>query len=432
MPSESADPFPSAAPASDRKEIMAAAMEAGHILLENGAEISRVEDTMKRICTHFGVEDCHFFVLSNGIFTTGSEESGGNDSFARVQHIPVRTASLNRVIAVNQLSRDLTVSSLSIHEVKKRLASIQESGGKSKWHQILASGFGSACFCYLFGGSLTDSIGAFLAGFLLYCFLLLPRLHLSKIFQNVAGGALVTLICCLNWRIGLGSSWSNMVIGAIIPLIPGVPFTNGIRDIADGDYIAGSVRLLDACLTFICIAIGVGCMFTVLQHLTGLSGMLHPSHVTPSLLIILFQCAAAFLGTVSFALLYSVPLQFYACCGIVGASGWLLYSLLVYYAAFSAPAATFLATVFIVFLCRIFAVLKNCPATVFVITGIFPLVPGAGIFWTSYDLVEGALRNALLTGFDAVKCSVAIVLAIVAVFEVPQRFFSRYHRSHPL
>ncbi len=409
----------------DSKEIMATAMEAGHILLENGAEISRVEDTMMRICTHFGVQNCHFFVLSNGIFTTGAEENKDNRSFAEVQHIPVRSASLDRVIAVNQLSRDVAESGLSVSEVKQELERIRRSPGKPVWHQILASGFGSACFCYLFGGSPFDSLGSFLAGILLYAFLLFPGKRLSKIFQNVAGGALVTLICFLNWRLGIGNSWSNMVIGAIIPLVPGVPFINGIRDIADGDYIAGSVRLLDACLTFGCIAIGVGCMFSVIRSQLGLNGLLHPAELHMNEWILIWQCAAAFLGTISFALLYNVPVRFYLACGVVGSSGWLIYSLMIWYTGVSAAFSTLIATAAIVLLCRWFAVLKTCPATVFVITGIFPLVPGAGIFWTSYQLVEAAFHEAMLTGFNAVKCSIAIVLAIVAVFEVPYRFFTR-------
>ena len=62
---------------------------------------------------------------------------------------------------------------------------------------------------------------------------------------------------------------NHMIIGSIIPLVPGVPFTNGIRDIADGDYISGAVRLLDAMLVFLCVAIGVGVMFTVYRRLMG-------------------------------------------------------------------------------------------------------------------------------------------------------------------
>lgn len=60
-----------------------------------------------------------------------------------------------------------------------------------------------------------------------------------------------------------------MIVGAIIPLIPGVPFTNGVRDIARGDYISGPVRLLDAMLTFLCIAVGVGVALSACRQLGG-------------------------------------------------------------------------------------------------------------------------------------------------------------------
>ena len=81
--------------------------------------------------------------------------------------------------------------------------------------------------------------------------------------------ALVTLVCIICYSLGFGEDINHMIIGSIIPLVPGVPFTNGIRDIADGDYISGAVRLLDAMLVFLCVAIGVGVMFTVYQRVMG-------------------------------------------------------------------------------------------------------------------------------------------------------------------
>lgn len=100
---------------------------------------------------------------------------------------------------------------------------------------------------------------AFLAGFLLYAFILkIGAAHFSKITSNICGGILATAICVLCYAAGVGRNLDCMIIGGVIPLIPGIPFTNGIRDIANGDYISGSVRLLDALLSFLGIAIGVG------------------------------------------------------------------------------------------------------------------------------------------------------------------------------
>lgn len=253
------------------QEILEAAVMAGHILLENGAEIARVEETMERICRYFGAQSENFFVLSNGIFVTGSGNfEGQRGQYAKVQHIPVKGTQLDKVVAVNQLSREVEEGHYSIKQTREKLEQIRRMPGKSFPAQIFASGAGSACFCYLLGGSLADSVSAFAAGLLLYAFVLsVSRTHMTKITKNICGGALVTLLCIFSYRSGLGENLSNMIIGSIIPLVPGIAFTNGIRDIADGDYISGAVRLLDAILVFLCVAVGVGGMFLIYHRIFG-------------------------------------------------------------------------------------------------------------------------------------------------------------------
>ena len=114
----------------DDKEVMELALQAGHILLENGAEIFRVEETMDRICRHYGLESGSAFVLSNGIFATAGDEK--EHFFAKVQHIPVSGAHLNRVAAVNQLSREISQGRLSLPEARKALEDIRVMPGKKK------------------------------------------------------------------------------------------------------------------------------------------------------------------------------------------------------------------------------------------------------------------------------------------------------------
>lgn len=252
----------------EQREILEAAMQAGHILLENGAEIFRVEETMDRICCHYGIKSGRFFVLGNGIFTT----SGGKQEeiFAKVQHIPVSKTHLDRVAAVNQLSREITAGCYTVKEVQERLEEIRTMPGKTKRMRVLASGFGCACFCFLFGGSVVDSLAAFAAGAGLYLYIIfISDPHLSKLVGNIGGGAVVTLLCIVMHRFFMGSHLNYMIIGSIMPLVPGVAFTNAIRDIVDGDYISGSVRMLDAILVFFCIAMGVGLIFSLFHQVGG-------------------------------------------------------------------------------------------------------------------------------------------------------------------
>ncbi|MCI8886926.1 MAG: threonine/serine exporter [Hungatella sp.] len=135
------------------------------------------------------------------------------------------------------------------------------------------------------------------------------------------------------------------------------------------------------------------------------------------------QFIAAVAGTVGFSVLYSVPRAYYPYCGFIGGAGWLLYCLLI--PTCSGPESAFFAAALVVVLSRFFAVKERCPVTIFLISGIFPLVPGGGIYWTAYYIVTDEVEQAARTGFSAVKVAVAIVLAIVLVFQVPQKVFKR-------
>lgn len=141
------------------------------------------------------------------------------------------------------------------------------------------------------------------------------------------------------------------------------------------------------------------------------------------------QVIAASAGTVAFALLFGVPRKFYPYCGVCGGAGWWLYLLLSGTGGCTAVEATFFATVLTVLLSRFFAVRERCPVTVFLIAGIIPLVPGAGIYWTAYYLVTDRLSLALSHGFAAIKAAIAIVLGIVVVFELPQKLFRTRRRG---
>ena len=422
----------------DLSEVLEVASIAGHILLENGAEISRVEDIMARISTYFGVDKGNFFVLSNGIFTTGMsggkvEKAGGQAStYANVEFIPIRPIQLQKVVEVNQLSYDISAGRCTLQQARARLEKIRNTPAKPIWEQVLGSAFGAAGFCAVFGGGWLDCGAAFLVGCLLYPFILLVSgRYMSRIVGGISNALVATLLCVACYHLGFGNSLSNIIIGAIMPLIPGVPFVNGVRDLANADYLAGLTRLTDALLGFFCIAIGVSVGFIVdgaLSHgLIELAGVsLNPE--TSSLFV---QTLAAFIGTTAFAVLFGVPRKQYFAAGIVGALGWLLYLILFRHAGMSAAIATLISTIFIGILSRIFAVVEKCPAAVFLLCGIFPLVPGAGVFWCTYYLISSQFDLSSTAGFTAAKIAIAIVLGIILAMELPQRFFSgRKRLSH--
>lgn len=136
---------------------------------------------------------------------------------------------------------------------------------------------------------------------------------------------------------------------------------------------------------------------------------------------LLFETLAAIVGTIAFSLLFGVPRKFYPYCGFIGGAGWIVYAGLLTYV--STPVSAMIATIVVILFSRTFAVRERCPVTIFLISGIFPLVPGAGVYWTAYYIVTDELTLAARTGFLALKVAVAIVLGIVFVFELPQGLF---------
>ena len=396
----------------EQNKIMELAYEAGAILLENGAEISRVDETMRRIAGHYGVDDENFFVLSNGIMATAN-------GFARTKFIPIKGTSLDKVVAVNQLSREISEGKCDLEQLESRLKAIRTMRPKPAWEQIAASAFGSAAFCIIFGGGFADSIAAFVAGLVLWVYILFVGYrHLSRIAGAITGGLLATLLCGVMFRLGLGTHLSNMIIGAIIPLIPGVPFTNGIRDLAHEDYIAGVTRLLDALLTFFCISMGVALAFMLDAAVSGTMQHLESLTAAPETAGMFVQLLAAYVGTVAFAVLFGVPRKYYLDSGLCGMLGWLLYLVLANHTGLSVANVVFFATVLVTFTAMVLAIVRKCPITVYLICGIFPLVPGAGIFWTTYNVVSEQLGAALHTGVTALKVTVAIAFGIILVAEL--------------
>ena len=429
----------------EQEQALQLATEAGHILLENGAEISRVEETMTRIASAYGIEDESFFVLSNGIIATGQH-------YACAEFIPIKGTQLAKVVEVNQLSRDVTAGErgneldvdmsqvvstyqrinvstiltnsrnntfkpMPVETLRQRIQAIRTMPGKVWWEMVLGIALGVSSFSILFGGSLVDAMATLVSGVLLGLFMTFVSLHLSRLMGNVAGGLVGGLLCILLYRLAMGIEGlpqlhlANMIIGTIIALVPGVPFTNGMRDLANEDYIAGTTRLTDAFLAFLCIALGVALAFIIDGVTTG--GIIQLGAPVKDSLAShwAIQLVAAFVGTVGFSALFGAPRRYYLYCGLAGMAGWAVYLLVA--AGHSVVGAAFFAALTVAAISHVMARLCRCPVTVFLICGIIPLVPGGGIFWTAYYIVTEQLRMAAATGFVALKVTIAIAGGII-------------------
>lgn len=255
----------------EKHAVLKLAGRAGKVLLESGAEIARVEETIDRICAHYGIAGESAFVLSNGIFFT-ADGTGG--CYAKVEHVPIHQTRLDRVAAACQLSREIERGCRTTAEAEQALDAI-ESLPQLPWGwQSAAAGIGSGAFCLLFGGGPWEGLFSGLAGLVCWLFLVFiggPKC--SKVTGIIASSFTGSCVCCLfHWlcgRTGMEISLDSMIMGAILPLVPGVPFTVAIRDIVNSDYLSGYVRMMDALLVFFCAAGGAVLALSAYQQLGG-------------------------------------------------------------------------------------------------------------------------------------------------------------------
>ena len=235
------------------KEILALAVEIGDALLRNGAEVYRVEDTVMHILEAYEIENYDVYVLSNGIFASANEDR--EDACSMIRHIPLGTTHLGRIAALNQLSREICSHECSLH--------------------IFFCGLGCGCFSYLFGGTALDSIVGFFIGMLLQVFLFALKRHKnSKFITNILGSAFVTLLSLIVLSFGTPILYDKVIIGDIMPLVPGIALTTSIRDFFNGDYLSGAIHMIDAILTAFCIAVGVGTVITIYHFAMGGAALL--------------------------------------------------------------------------------------------------------------------------------------------------------------
>ena len=102
----------------------------------------------------------------------------------------------------------------------------------------------------------------------------------------------------------------------------------------------------------------------------------------------IIQFLVSLAATLSFAVLFSAEKKQLFFCGLTGALGWIVYLICLQYHTDNAI-ANLIATFALTLVARILSAVRRTPVTVFLLTGIFPLVPGAGIYYTSYYFIMG-------------------------------------------
>ncbi len=230
---------------------------AGKILVESGSEMWRVEDTTKRIVNHASKNKTEAFTSLTGLLINLK-----NTPYTRFMQVEKRGINMNNINVVNELSRQYTADKITLDELNQKLLALRSAKPlHSLWVQTLAAGFEGVFFMFIFTQTYDwpDFPLAFFAGACGYLVTTVIGAHVRIRFMGEFLGALTVGLCAvIGVRLHLGVNIQNIIIGAIMPPLPGIPMINAMRDIFEGNLLSGIERMMEVLIILSAIAFGVG------------------------------------------------------------------------------------------------------------------------------------------------------------------------------
>lgn len=237
-------------------------VEAGQTILENGGETYRSEDTIEKMLEN-KVDRIETFVTPTGIFA--SIENNGKIQ-TTVNRVKLRSIDLNKLSLVNDLSRrfsKLNISDIDLHRFKNELGNIRNKKKYNYFLRVFFAGIAAASSGMMLGNNPRDFIPTFIAAILLQVLVTyFEKLRFSTFIINILGGAFATILGIVFSQFGIGSL-NGIVIGSIMILLPGVAITNAVRDAIWGDLVSAVSRGVEAVVSAISIAAGVGALLNI-------------------------------------------------------------------------------------------------------------------------------------------------------------------------
>ncbi len=242
----------------NEKLLMETVALAGKIMLASGAEVYRVEETMKYMLQKSSYPVAEAVALGTGLFVTLDDPE--RDTLTIARRVPGRSNNLNRICEVNEVSRKFCSNCLSVEEAYAALKEIEADKVYTKRWTFLGLIGVSAFFAPIFGGAPIDVLGAGIVGVILaIADWLVKKIRLNDFFINAFCAFVIAIGATVVRKFILPACSADvMIISSIMSLVPGVAFTTSIRDILNGDYASGSARMLEAVVVALAIAAGVG------------------------------------------------------------------------------------------------------------------------------------------------------------------------------
>ncbi len=387
----------------DYNTIMDLAADLGYELSVSGAETFRVEDSMARVIGSYGIP-AEVFSIPNYLIVSILTETG--KPLTRMRRIGDHGNNLDAVEKLNALSRRICSSHPAPEEAMRWLDEVRSSIPRYPLPIYLLGNFlGAFGFAALFGCGPVDMAVSGLCGILgglLNRFM--DKMKVNPFFKTIFSAFLMALAAYGLNACGLAQNVNSVVIGALMILVPGLLFTNAMRDIIYGDTNSGITRFVQVMLISMGMALGTAVAWNTASLLWSA-----PRNLEELSNPLLVTTLGALIGCIGFSILFNIHGPGGLLCALGGVVTWVVFDLIVKFSA-DEMFAYFVGAVLASVYAEVMARLRKYPAISYLVVSLFPLIPGAGIYYTMYYAVHGNMEQ-----FAAQGTHTAAIVGVIAV-----------------
>ena len=388
--------------------LMDLAIDLGYALAMSGAETFRVEESVTHLLAAYGV-DSDVFAIPNYIMITIRRKDG--TPITRMRRIGYHGNNMDSVEKFSNLSRRFVSQTPTLEEGHKWLLDTRKScRSYSDEMQYLGYLIGAGGFGLFMGGTWVDGICTGICGLLVglvnnY----LDKLKANQFFCTIASSFLMAMLAYTLSACGYARNPDAVTIGALMLLVPGLLFTNAMRDIIYGDTNSGVNRIVQVFLVAAALSLGTGAAWSISTRIWGIPvnlGLADYNYAT--------ECILCFLGCIGFSILFNIHDLGVIICAFGGMVTWIVFSIAQDITG-SAILGYFWAAVMASCYSEIMARIRKFPAITYLVISVFPLLPGAGVYYTMNSAVRGDMEAFATQGMYTAAIAGITAIGILLV-----------------
>lgn len=390
----------------DYNALLDLSLNLGYELAMSGAETFRVEESINRVLAAYQVSS-DVFAIPNYLIVSIHTPEG--QSLTRMRRIGQHGNDLDSVEQFSGLSRALCNRKPDPTEGLCWLDHVRKSRRSyGIWMQGLGYFLGAFGYALFFGGSLTDALCSGFCGLMVGVVdKMTNSLNANAFFRTIASSFIMSLLAYTLGAFNISSRPDTVIIGALMILVPGWLFTNSMRDIIYGDTNSGINRIVQVFLIAVALALGTAAAWNTSSLFFGA-----PSSVPVLQYRLFHQCFFSFIGCVGFSILFNVHGPGIFLCSAGGIIVWAAYAVALNGTGNDIIACFWGALTGSVF-SEIMARIRKFPAITYMVVSIFPLIPGAGVYYTMNYAVLGQMDQFASKGMHTAAFAGILAVGIL-------------------